>query len=167
MLTQIETKLHLKLFSFFQSKKTTGMFFCAALSPKLIFCLNFFCLLANWKRLGKNHRKMLLLKLLSRCCRRPRLPLRVKDVNHRVQVQNLSYTPGLWNYINLLSSKSPQIRGSDGLTNPGWWMINPNPCSTLIMAAIRMLFLRRIRTCIWLGGRRPIGFSLDPPYMST
>lgn len=112
-------------------------------------------------------RLLLLLKLLRHRCWRPRLSLCVKDVNQWVQVQNLSYTPGLWNYINLLSSKSPQIRASDGLTNPGWRMINQNPCSTLIMAAIWMLFLRHIRTCIRLGGRRPIGFSLDPPYMST
>lgn len=100
-------------------------------------------------------------------CWHPSLSLYEEDVNHWVQVQKLSYTPGLWNYINLLSSKSPQIRASDGPTNPAWRMINPNPCSTLIMAAIWMLFLRHIRTCVWCGGRRPIGFSLDPRYMST
>lgn len=118
----------------------------------------------SWER---NNNKTLLLKLLRRRCWRDRLSLCEKDVNHWVQVQNLSYTPGLWNYINLLSSKSPQIRASDGPTNPGWRMINPNPCSTLIMAAIWMLFLQHIRSCVWLGGRRPIGFSLDPSYMST
>lgn len=138
--------------------------FCAALSLKWIFRLKFLCSLAKLKSSWEKSQKGAAAEIT---CWSPRLSWCEKDVNHWVSVQNLSYTPGLWNYINLLSSKSPQIRASDGPTNPGWRMINPNPCSTLIMAAIWMLFLRHVRTCIWLGGRWPIGFSLVPPYMST
>lgn len=76
-----------------------------------------------------------------------------------VQVQNLCYASGLWNYISLLSSRSRQIRASDGMTTPGWRMINSIPCSAMIITMMRMLFLghnvysvRRVETgrlCSW------------------
>lgn len=52
--------------------------------------------------------------------------------------------PGLWNYVNPLSSRSKQIRASGGLTTPGWRMMNypvQNSRSTMIISVMWMLSL--------------------------
>lgn len=64
--------------------------------------------------------------------------------NRWMHVQNPRYGQGLWNYVRLWSSRSKQIRASDGLTTPGWRMMNypvQNPHSTMIISVMYMLSL--------------------------